>query len=137
LVWRPGSGKIYIRTGHGFIIVESVMVGDVRPGDIVLSAVRIRAKGSYVYYYGCDVVDRVANGVPLDASGVPFTSVKAVYYRNSLQPVLPPQGRILLARAKDDPGERLRLQAELIRLFGPGELITGFPCYCKSGCMLR
>lgn len=113
------------------------MVNDVRPGDIILSAVRIREKGSQVYYYGCDVVDRVANGMPLDASGAPFTSVKAVYYRNSLQPVMPPQGRILLSRVKDDPGEKLRLQAELSKRYGPGELITGFPCYCKSGCTLR
>lgn len=113
------------------------MVNDIRPGDIVLSAVRIREKGSQVYYYGCEVVDRVVNGMPLDASGIPFTSVKAVYYRNGLQSVMPSQGRIMLARVKDDPGEKLRLQAELSKRFGPGELITGFQCPGKSACALR
>jgi len=113
------------------------MVNDVRPGDIILSAVRSREKGSQVYYYECRVVDRVANGVPLDASGVAFASVKAVYYRNGPQSVLPPHGRILLARVKDDPGERLRLQAELSKSYGPGELITGFQCPGKSACALR
>lgn len=113
------------------------MVNVIRPGDIVLSAVRIREKGSQVNYYGCEAVDRVADGVPLDASGAPFTSVKAVYYRDGLQPARPSQGRVLMARAKDDPGEKARLQAELNRLYGPGELITGFQCPGHSACTLR
>lgn len=113
------------------------MVNDVRPGDIVLYAVRIREKGSQVYYYGCEVVDRVANSVPLDASGIPFTSVKAVYYRNGPPSAMPQQRRVLLERVKDDPGEKLWLQAELSKRFGPGELVTGFQCPGKSACTLR
>jgi hypothetical protein len=137
LTGSRGSGKIFIAVGHGIVIAEAVMANDVRPGDLVLYAVRIREKGSQVYYYGCETVVRVTDGVPLGASGAPFTSVKAIYYRNGIQPVAPLQGRILLARVKNDPGEKLRLQAELNSRFGPGELITGFQCPGKSACALR
>jgi hypothetical protein len=123
--------------GYGIVIAETVIVNDVRPGDLALYAVRVREKDSQVYYYGCEAIDRVVDGMPLNASGVPLTSVKAVYYRNGTQPVMPQQGRILLARVKNDPDERLRLQAELNRRFGPGELITGFQCPGKSGCLLH
>lgn len=110
---------------------------DIRPGDLVLYAVRIREKGSQVFYYGCEVVDRVVDGVPLDAGGRPFNSVKAIYRRNGTQPAPAQQGRVLLARAKDDPGEKLRLQGELGRRFGPGELVMGFQCPGKAACTLR
>ncbi len=113
------------------------MVNDVRSGDVVLYAVRIREQGSQVSYYGCEVVDRVEDGIPLNASGSPFTSVKAVYYRNGKPSEAPQKGRILLARVKDDPGERQRLQAELSSRYGPGELITGIQCPGKSACVLR
>ncbi len=113
------------------------MVNDVRPGDVVLYAVRIREQGSQASYYGCEVVDHVEDGIPLNASGSPFTSVKAVYYRNGTPPGATQKGRILLARVKNDPEERLRLQAELSSLYGPGELITGIQCPGKSACILR
>jgi hypothetical protein len=105
----------------------------VKPGDILLYAAAVREKGTLAQYYGCEVVGSVSGGRPFNVYGEPITGVKAIYRRNGAASS-PGQSRVLLARHESDQGEKPELILELERLFGPGELVTGFSCQCEAAC---
>lgn len=106
-----------------------------KAGDVVLYAVRAREKGEQAYYYGCEVVGGVSNGLPFNTSGEPITGVRAIYRRNGVAAADGP-GRRLLERDRNNPGEKLRLQTELSKIYGPGELVTGSSCQGECACSL-
>jgi hypothetical protein len=108
---------------------------DIRPGDILLYAVTVRENGERVRYYGCEVVDSISGGRPLNLYGEPVTGVRAIYLRESATPAAV-QGRVLLTRHEDYPDEKRLLQRALDRIYGPGELITGISCGCESACSI-
>ena len=106
---------------------------DLKPGDVVLSALVAREKGISHSYYSCEAVALIEGGVPYGSSGQPITSAVAIYQPSASAAGRP---RELLERGRPGPEEKKRLQAELARLYGPGELVSGFACPGEMACRL-
>ena len=106
---------------------------DLKPGDVVLSVLVVRENGISHRYYSCEVVARIEGDIPYGSSGQPMASAIAIY-----QPAAPAAGRPreLLERGQTGPEEKKRLQAELAKLYGPGELVSGFACPGEMACRL-
>jgi hypothetical protein len=120
-------------------------VADVKPGDVVLYAAGAREKGIKKRYYACEIVAGTSDGIPVSHSGQPITGARAIYRRSSADGDVPQSSlteralteRALIERGPEGPGEEARLRAELARIFGPGELISGFACRGGPACCLR
>jgi hypothetical protein len=114
-------------------------VADVKAGDVVLCAAGARAKGVKKRYYACEIVAEAPDGIPLSHSGQPITGVRAIYRTSSARGDAPKSAlteRALIERGPEGPGEEARLRVELARIFGPGELISGFSCRGGQACCL-
>jgi hypothetical protein len=115
-------------------------VADVKPGDVVLYAAAAREKGIIKRYYACEIVAGTSDGIPVSHSWQPITGARAIYRRSSADGDVPQSAlaeRALIERGPEGPGEEVRLRAELARIFGPGELISGFACRGGMACCLR
>lgn len=108
---------------------------DVQPGDIVLYMVRTRDKYGQGLFYECQEVAGISGSVPVNASGLPFTGVRAIYRRSGAAPSLT-SGKRLIPRDLLDPDEKPRIQKALGEIYGPGELISGFACPGDCACGL-
>jgi hypothetical protein len=107
-----------------------------RHGDIVIYRVAVREKGTVAHYYGCEAVGSISAGKTLNMSGDPVTGVMAVYRRKDVATKVGP-GRILLAKCENGPDEMNHLSRDLEKIYGPGDLVTGFSCQCETACALR